>query len=318
MKDGRLLALPKKAFLPVICYHEEAFRALGATPPATYGQFLDFCARWMADHPQGHPEYALRLDYLMDQATPETLLLRYADWLARQGREIRFDTPGFKALLDRLLKVLEAHKASPRQEGTPLFTLRDAPVQAGYRYLPLSFEEGLPAALGFPPDDFGLSCFVINPFSRRRAEALALMESFWQGLWPVQQMILDSGIRDAVKNPDYEEELRRRQEVIAGYAGRVQALEGAEKRETEGTLRRLREDAARFEREGLWWVSQEEVDRYRALAELIYLNPFNPILELQRSSPQIFLRLLEPGADSGRILRELDDMCRLMLLEREP
>lgn len=317
MRDGKLLALPKQAFLPVICYHEEGFRALQLTPPKTYAQFADFYLQWMADWPEGHPDYSLRLDYLMDHLTPETVLKNHADWLSRHGKEIRFDTPELKALMEGLLKMWQAHRAIDPQEGTPLFTLRDAPAQAGYRYLPLSFDEELPAAVTFPPDAFSLKWFVVNPFSHRKQEALHLVESFWQGLRPNARMILDSGMTEAIQNPEYEREAQRRREEIALNTDKLKGLEDAERREAEQTLEAMREALRGFEAENRWWVSQEDVNRYRALTPLIYLNPFNPVLELLNSQPQFFLRLSEPGADAGRFLKELDDMCRLMLLERK-
>ena len=70
-----------------------------------------------------------------------------------------------------------------------------------------------------------------------------------------------------------------------------------------------------FEKTSRWALSQSALDIYKGLAHLVYINEFNPVVDLFDDTPELFDSA--EALSIPRFLETLDSKINLILLEND-
>lgn len=314
-KDDGIYALPKEIFLPMLAYNVEAFETLGLTPPETYEEFFDFHITWALEYAEMYPDYRLMAmgDYGIDL---ETLMKRYANEMAHSGKSLQYQTPFMEDLLGKFFEA-EALADTLENEGDVyLFYMRDVPSTAGYAYIPLKFEEDSTFAIELQKNDF--QYFVVNPYSENKELATAFLEAYITHMESFYEVILFSSVSEPIPNPEYEETLGYMEEYLADMAATAALAEPSEKRELEERIASYEKQVTYYRENERFSIAAEDIATYRAYADNVYFNPFNPILYLVNEYPGDFAGPDEnPQFNISQFLKNLDEKVSRIQREME-
>jgi ABC-type glycerol-3-phosphate transport system substrate-binding protein len=251
-------------------------------------------------------------------------------------KPLSFQSPALKAAINQLLTIAQKHGASgftPQQildtniadeDIKPEMFFLNAGGLIGHfgenpdgasRLFPFTFEKDEQAIL-----DGYLEVAVINPNSKRMAEALSFLEILSRKETnPVQYTLLHQNADQAVANPNAKEWLQALQEE-------VQLLEKAiEKANQQGNT----QDAQQLNREltvikeaieggaGLWLMTEQEVQAYRPIQPQIKFFE-NSALLTENAMEQIrqsTKRLMGGQLTTDMFLNELDRIAKMVYAE---
>lgn len=303
-------AFPKDVFLEVLCYHKPTFAALGMEPPATYGEYFDFCLNWLEELGEAYPDLSLRP--FTDGLDLETLLIRYANAQMRQGGEPTFATPELAALVEQYFALEKAYEQAGTSGKTALFASYTLPLwgeEDAYGYLPLSF--GVEATL--TPAEGDVSYFVVNPYGQHPLEAMALVASYGDWRAEVGQALLFSSVDQPIERKLFADEYAAMEKKLAELEESLAQADPADRRDLEMQIDEQRAKMAALQEEDRWAVSLEALETYRELSNLVWLNPENAV-------PQLWDELPQPNADASAqeilsFLETLDQRWRMLRLE---
>ncbi|NLW20607.1 MAG: extracellular solute-binding protein [Clostridiales bacterium] len=313
-QDGQLYGVPKVAFPSSLAYRPEALADLGLEVPTTWAEYFDLGYQWLTSLADEHPDYYFEpIGYT---TTIDTLLPNYLDERALNGQPYTMNTPVLRELLAKYRLVLDALSTERARGGIHLFHLVDVPYPLDtYIELPMAFETGNKPVVGFPPDSF--SYFVVNPYSKNHELALQFLTYFVDSMAPHLRMRLLSTMNKPIENPEYQTQKERLESERMEVANSLATAEGALHSELESQLQVLEAQLADLE-ESRWEVTQAQNDRYRRFTDNLYLNPFNPLPQLQAQYPALFAEIEDnPQFDAGIFLARLDEMIAAMLRENE-
>jgi len=171
--NNRIVAGPKRIFLPMLSYNKEAFDKLGLIPPTTYQEFFEFYLSWKDDYAYKYPEYTVDSleNYNMDLAR---LVKKYTDEMSKNNREARYQSESLQKVLEKYLAAHSIQSLDRESGAIPLFSIMDVPKKGSYEYLPLTFETENVFVIDVSPDDFAY--FVVNPYSKNKEEAITFFD----------------------------------------------------------------------------------------------------------------------------------------------
>lgn len=314
-QGASLYGIPKKAFLPVIAYNKDAFADLGLPLPTTWAEYFDLGLAWQTGLADEHTDYSFTpIDYY---TTLDTLLTQYLDERAANGLPLVVNTQAVQELVGKYRQVAAASTSRREAGGIQLFTLVDVPYRGSeYQALPLRFDSASQPAFSLPPDSFNY--FVVNPYTKNRAEAMAFLAAYVDSLSPYIRILLSQAVKTPVENPEYAARLAQLQSQDAQLMQQIKTAQGAQRSELESqqaiVLRQL-QDLEEYER---WDISAEDIAAYQAFSGQVYLNPFNPLPTLLTSYPDLFTAFEgNPEADIPAFLDRLDGMIATLLRESE-
>lgn len=316
MNEQTIAAFPKQSFVEVLCYHKESFESLGLAPPSTYEEYMDLCLRWLEEQADDHPE--LTLNPFANRLGHETLFERYADEKARDGEALRFNTEDMARLIGKYLALKEAWEASgdDGRRGTPLFYSYDIPLLGAddaYAYLPLSFNKNAQPLIG--PAKNEIRCFVINPYGENPDDALAFVAASEAQRLEVQKALLYQNIDEPMESAYFRAERAAQEQALQTLESMADKAEPIARRDIEAQIEQHKMMMEDFEKTSRWALSQSALDIYKGLARLVYINEFNPVVDLFDDTPELF--------DSAEVLsiphflETLDSKINLILLEND-
>ena len=310
--NGRILALPKKIFLPMLSYNKEAFDRLGLVPPTTYEEFFDFCLLWMENYALQYPEYSI--DSIGNVLDMNGLFKRYANEMQFNGKPLIYQSEPLKRVLVKYLAVMEAMKKD-REAGTvSLFYVMDIPYKGSYEYMPLTFERENSFVMDVSADDF--SYFVVNPNSENKEAAIDFLEAYIINMEDIYRVILFDTINEAIPLDGYEQELARREEELAALLTLLETVEPSEIKHIEDRINQQKSSIDYYQKNERWAVSQEDIDVYKMFADSVYFKPFNPIHVLESEYPELFdIHGMSTTSGMNQYLIEIDTKVRLMMAE---
>ncbi len=335
--DGHLRAYPVYISAGHIGLDTPLWRTyLGDTPlPTTYEEFFSAFLQYLDANDEAEPDV-----YFVADEDAEGLLnhmvFQYIYQNETADKPLSFQSPALKAAINQLLTIAQKHGASgftPQQildtniadeDIKPEMFFLNAGGLIGHfgenpdgasRLFPFTFEKDEKAIL-----DGYLEVAVINPNSKRMAEALSFLEILSQKETnPVQYTLLHQNADQAVANPNAKEWLQALQEE-------VQLLEKAiEKANQQGNT----QDVQQLNREltvtkeaieggaGLWLMTEQEVQAYRSIQPQIKFFE-NSALLTENAMEQIrqsTKRLMGGQLTTDMFLMELDRIAKMVYAE---
>jgi ABC-type glycerol-3-phosphate transport system substrate-binding protein len=251
-------------------------------------------------------------------------------------KPLSFQSPALKAAINQLLTIAQKHGASgftPQQildtniadediKPEMFFLNADGLIgqfgenpDGGSRLFPFTFEKDEQAIL-----DGYLEVAVINPNSKRMAEALSFLEILSRKETnPVQYTLLHQNADQAVANPNAKEWLQALQEE-------AQLLEKAiEKANQQGNT----QDVQQLSREltvtkeaieggaGLWLMTEQEVQAYRSIQPRIKFFESSALLteNAMEQFRQSTKRLMGGQLTTDMFINELDRIAKMVYAE---
>lgn len=314
-KDGAILALPQTLFVNLPVVSESGLAQLDLPVPRTYLEYFQLCYTILTEKMDEFPQFYFDpFDNGFDLAS---VLARIAAELQKNGQPLDFETQEIQELLAQIALVARLPEGSYAQEQEWLFYsyyLPHLPKDRAHLVLTLSPENTPAFTVG--ADD--LKYLVINPFSNNQEAALKLLESTLINQYDGYRLVMYQDMAEAIENKDYQQQLQRKEELVAMFQQQADKATGAEKSNLEQQLIYQREDLEAFRESGRYQISPQEVDRTRQLAPLAYLPDFNPIWMLARAYPDFFEEYRSnPNFEPKQFLAQLNAMVKTALLEQE-
>lgn len=314
MSSGeQIIAFPKEVFLDMFSYNRPVFEALGLKAPETYEEYLDFCLDWIENRADDEANYGLEpFSNGMDMMS---LLRNYANELSKAGKPLVFSTDIMRNIIGKYM-VIHALGHAGERESQPLFYLYMIPMTAGgFDYLPLRFDKANDFVKGIGPDEF--SYFVINPYTKNPEAALSFIQNYTRSIDTMYRLVLEERTQ-AIIDPGYEQVLSAMTCELTLLEESAAKAQGAERRELEGQIKKAREDIDYFEENGKWAITQDEIDTYLAMADSVYIAPYNPISVLAEENPDMFEEWRSnPNFNIDQFLDRLDNMVQKAMAERD-
>ena len=316
MSEKKIVAFPKQLFVEVLCYHKESFESLGFAPPSTYEEYMDFCLRWIDEFAEIYPEFSL--NPFANDLSHEALFMRRADEKARDGEALRFNTEDMARLIGKYLVLMDAWKASgdDGRRGTPLFYSYAIPLlgaDGAYAYLPLSFNKKVQPLIGLAKNEFRY--FVINPYGENPDDALAFVAASEAQRLEVQKALLYQSIDEPMESAYFRSERAAQEQELQTLEAMKEKAEPLARRGIETQIQQYRMMMEDFEKTSHWALSQSALDIYKGLAHLVYINEFNPVVDLFDDTPELFDSA--EALSIPRFLETLDSKINLILLEND-
>lgn len=311
--DQGIYALPKRLFLPILSYNKMIFHQLGTTAPTTYHEYFDFCIVWLEEYAWQYPEY--RLNAFENGMDIWSLMKKYADEMEKNNKEIHFNTSFLSALLDKYLKVEELLQNNKQTGELNLFGLTDLPSQGSFAYLPLTFEKTNEFCIDISSNDFFY--YIINPYSENKEEALLFLENYIQNIEDVYvKALLFSSNNEPVENKEYEKNLVKMEEELESLNRLMEEEEAENKKIILSAIETKENVISQYKKSGQWLLTKEELELYNQYAGNIFINPFNPVIEIQKEYPSLFNDMVvNLNQHPSKFLEELDRKTQMMFHE---
>lgn len=313
--EGRILALPKDLSVDLPVHSISRFEQLSYQTPTTYQQYFEYCLDYLKNHQEDQPdiffqpfENGLDLASVLNKITVE---------LIAKGQPLDYERPEIKSLVGLMAQVaggLPAEHATAAEWLFYSYDLRTMMEDSARMLLSLTGDSA--PVLSIHPQ--GFSYYVVNPYTRNPALALAFLNSFLDSRNDTQAVIYDSRLTKAIEQPMYHRELKEKEDQLKLLQAELEQLTGAAKSDMEVAIAQQQQAIADYREHSRWWFSQEEVDRVRAMAPSVYIPDFNPIPLLQKEYPAFFEEYrTKPQFDADQFLAQLNQMVQTSLREQE-
>ncbi len=308
-----IVAVPKKLFLPILAYQPEAFQDLNLTCPTTYAEFLQFYIAWMEEGADEHPGYYVGpLENYLDFGK---LIKCYVDEMTKNGKPVDYQSAALQEVLQLYIQAQALPVPDFDWSETALFNIRDVPVTSGYAYLPLTFEAGNDYVFNVSENDFDY--FVVNPYSKRKTEAMEFLALYLGDMGDWYNVILYTSKALPVEHSDFNERVAAMELEIEQLETQLAAAPANEKQALQESVDNRRYELEQTKLYDRWMFSQEDIDLYKQYADGVYFNPFNPILTLQAEYPELFTAYAtNPQFNLQQFLNDLQSRVQMLLAER--
>ncbi len=313
-------------------------KEVGAAIPTTLQEYVELCIRWATEMAEEHPEYmfitnSTNLNYtLMTQ-----LIERYTANLLGEGKELQFDTPLFRGLMQKVMDadygdlgrevdweeaddeaMMELWEKSPLFESGMGFDPQNA--VGGMRnsdnnkqqYLYLPQEEG-----GEGQVEANMQLMVVLKTSENKDAAITFLEHYLDKMNALSRAALTPDMTQAIPNPNYEKELKDSESALTRYQEQMDKLTGAEKSNVEENFKYMKSHHERLKTSGQYWATEEEM---KALHETIsHFFLFSGLGNTQRrtywDSYELVDQMIDGVISLEQFVKQMDDKLRLVRME---
>lgn len=316
IKDGAMYALPSDLTMDMAAYTPAFFERFGFDVPTTMSELFELAKLWAYDYADDNPDASFR-PFTSAGVTLESILTRYADACAGNGREVKYSTPEMTALITEFLEVKELYDNMTRSSDYPelyAFNRVYLPMSTMYEFMPLAIIDGDKPVIGAA--DMEMEYLVINPYSPNRDKAMALARGVCADWWDVMKVLLRKSEAKPVQNTYYEQNVSDAKSYVAEAEEALKDCEPIERQSLEDNLERALEVLKRCE-DDRWRVSERDIGLYQSLVGRMKLDSFSPIKALIESQPDMINRLLGGSISVERFLQTLDEKLRAVRLEAE-
>ena len=247
--------------------------------------------------------------------------------MQKQGEELVFDTPVFRALMEGFSAIDFEEILSVQDQDADTYWTPDAlfstAMSVGYlgyqdeRFQPLylALEEG-----GEPFIGMNLSVLTVNPRTKRMDQALLYVSEYLDNLDKTSANItLFPDHNDPVENDSYQSNLEDMQESLAKMQQSLENASEENRAEIEQQIQWQEESIADWENYR-YSVTAEQIADYREnVAPLVYVIRQNVFLNADASATseinKLLMQYMEGAVNLDSLVRELDQRVRLMQLD---
>ena len=338
MQDGKIYALPASIMLIPLSAYVQPFEDLGLSYPTTLMGLLDLAEQWLDGLAQEHPDYVLFQDGGNLKETLQRLVIDiYVTNTLGAGDELVFDTPMFRALMQRLdgldfgdlglspdWETEEGRSAMEELWGkTPLFeanmgfepryaVARYHSAERAYQPLMLPLEEGQPAY-----SEGDIRMLVVMSTSQNQEVARRFLEHFLDKLDQVDKAAMNPEATAAIPNPLHDQELAQLEKSLRDMEAQLEKAEGVLRSDLEEGVRHTKEYLALVREEGKYLASEEDMARIHEVVG--HLVIFDGLRNAQRKAFRSDYSLLQQYFDGAisldQFIRQVDDKLRLVRME---
>lgn len=330
-RDGGIYGIPYGCSLSYLSYCPDAWAELGWSAedvPDSFPEFLSLLERWIGQAQAGDtPPVVVFNSFAEDLYGPSSYTYLLTGLLidsqilqcSHAGEPLRFDTPEFRACLERCADIgqrLYALEPVPNL-GQALFT-RSGGME-NLRYLvSLRLTEEQPTLI-----DTQISvamAFVNTQEAALGAEfALTMLEANETG--KAEAYLMQNA--QPLEDPGYPDAVAYWEEQVAALSARLAQgdLAPTEQEEGEMNLERYQEILSGLHAgDGRYLISPETLEGYRACGDLLYVQPPHAFLSTNESD--VNMRSLREQFASGllpvdQFLRRLDQMAAMLEMENQ-
>lgn len=356
VKDGKIYALPVYLYHHTYSQNDMLLEELNISSPKTFGDVCDILSDWYSDEDKV-AEYNFTEDPNVKYVMWDMLFNLYANHVYLSGEEMRFDTPVFRAMADKLMKALEnvpdisdsemqydeeyyekptlfgmqsldlyqmSNEAENRRR---IELLKEHPAFAddesykksdGYSY---PFDAMVLKATETSPEGFSmeLTLVFVNSKTHDPENALRYIENFIQGYMDETKISLCKDYAEPKLNQYYEKGVENQKDYVESLKKEIEKAEGAEKTELEKDLARAEVIYQLFlEGRGKYQYTQEGIEEYKSYLNNVYISTYdNSLFSRQEQILTLRQRLIEGQMNLDAFIKEADAKLKLIKLENQ-
>ncbi len=333
--DGKLIAFPYQFYSNAMGYAPDILKEIGVEePPKTIAELIDLYVEWVENYSTEYGNYTL-LDsiYNIRMELVNTVLMSYFSHYARIGEELKFDTPLFKSLLQKIDEAVpmleELNPSEDEQQGstvtyssdgtakpTSLFTgyLTINPQQyndnRGYEPLLLALDDGM------DPSFFAqIQVYIINPNSKNKDLAMTYLEYLAQNMPKDMAITLSPEANAPVESPEYAKSIERVKKQLDELNEQIKTAKPEDQKMLEENKKGL-EEYISWQEANRYMISESMIAQYRSLVPYICVDTQN--LDFLTSSPEatsLLQRFLQGEMDTQQFVKEYDRKLQMMRME---
>ena len=315
----KIAAFPKECFIETLCYNKQAFEEFNLTVPETYDEFFDLCINWLENPPENSENYIMDPFMSGFGVNLENMFLTYCAEMVRNDKTIDFSGEDIHRLLEKYRKIEELHEIdtdydSEKKHMFYTYALSILDENSDYGYMPLKFYKENTAAILSPMSEFsGLEYFVVNPYSKNAEDAYKLILSYDGKRETPSKAVLYTSVVGPIENPYYKEHMENFNVRLEELKESLEKADDFEKQDAQNNLDDFVEYMSHYERTAKWELSESASEIYRGMADMIYIESYNPFQALIMSEPELM-----QGADTMPIDMPLGSIdSKIKLLETE-
>ncbi len=340
MKDGKLYAIPYSPYGNSGWFYDpEVMNAVGLTEddlPTNYVELCEFITRWNDEFVDDYPEYwvteGLASDGLKADMLSTTMLSAYIDYCNYEGKDITFDTPVFREMMqawegiecDQIDKQLADDEANDNYRSALLTrfytTVGDFSWMGGNN----EYAKYLPITLTADTDETfttSMTVLFINPNSTHLEAAVNLLACTVEAYDNATKYTLFSDMTEPVRNSYYDQMVSNEQEYLNSLKKQLETADAADKQYLEESIKSeeeyLEKTLPRYEFD----ISAEAIQYYQEnVVPKICIQ--KPSFVTSSSDSNSELTNLVSRYRGGQItldqfIREADNKMRMMRMEDE-
>jgi hypothetical protein len=315
----KIAAFPKECFIETLCYNKQAFEEFNLTVPETYDEFFDLCINWLENPPENSENYIMDPFMSGFGVNLENMFLTYCAEMVRNDKTIDFSGEDIHRLLEKYRKIEELHEIdtdydSEKKHMFYTYALSILDENSDYGYMPLKFYKENTAAILSPMSEFsGLEYFVVNPYSKNAEDAYKLILSYDGKRETPSKAVLYTSVVGPIENPYYKEHMENFNVRLEELKESLEKADDFEKQDAQNNLDDFVEYMSHYERTAKWELSESASEIYRGMADMIYIESYNPFQALIMSEPELM-----QGADTmpiDMLLGSIDSKIKLLETE---
>jgi hypothetical protein len=333
-QDGRIYAVPVFMDSRGLCMMPDVWEEAGLKDkvPSSFMGLLDFLAWWSEEGQDEHPDVQLLQDVTdYGEALFKITMSQYVYTCQAEGRELSFDTPLFRTLMQALEKVdverlnktiTNNSRQDDRDANALLIDYGDwisahAMVRnrSNAEPLILPMEEGGPKHI-----PVFIEVLFINPLTRNMDIALKYLENALESMNPDQHVMMYPNDNKPVPLPGNEQLVAGWQDELDKQEKLLKKAKPEDKKDIETTIQSYKDLLAKKDN-FLWSVSAETIARYRELAPLCFTTTANLLnYQAQDGSSEIntlIERYRQKKMSLDQFITEADSKIQMILSERQ-
>ena len=315
----KIAAFPKECFIETLCYNKQTFEEFNLTVPETYDEFFDLCINWLENPPENSENYIMDPFMSGFGVSLENMFITYCAEMVRNNRAIDFSSEDMYRLMEKYRKTEELHEVdtdydSDKKHMFYTYALSILDENSDYGYIPLKFYKEDTAAILSPMSEFsGLEYFVVNPYSKNAEDAYKLILSYDGKRETPSKAVLYTSVVGPIENPYYKEHMEKFNIRLEELKQSLEKADEFEKQDAQNNLDDFVEYMSHYERTAKWELSTSASEIYRDMADMIYIEKYNPFQALIISEPELM-----QGAETmpiDMLLSSIDSKIKLLQTE---
>lgn len=333
-KDGKVYAVPVFMDSRGLCMMPDVWEEAGLKDkvPSSFIGLLDFFAWWSEEGHDQYPDVQLLQDVTdYGETLFKIAMSQYVYTCQAEGKELSFDTPLFRTLMQALEKVdvqrlnktiTNNSRQNDRDANALLIDYSDwisahAMVRnrSNAEPLILPMEEGGPKHI-----PVFIEVLFINPLTQNMDIALKYLDNALESMNPDQHVMMYPNDNEPVPLPGNEQLVAGWQEELDKQKKLLEKAKPEVKKDIETNIQWY-EDMLAKKDDFLWSVSAETIVRYRELAPLCFTATANLLnYQAQDGSSEIntlIERYRQKKMSLDQFITEVDSKIQMILLERQ-
>ncbi len=333
-RDGKVYAVPVFMNSRGLCMMPDVWEEAGLNDkvPSSFMGLLDFLAWWSEEGQDEHPDVQLLQDVTdYGETLFKITMSQYVYGCQAEKRELNFDTPLFRTMMqalekvdvDRLNKTITSNSRQNDRDANALLIDYGDWISASAMVrnrsnaepLILPMEEGGPKHI-----PVFIQVLFINPLTRNMDLALKYLENTLENMNPDQHVMMSPNDNEPVPLPGNEQLVAGWQEELDKQQKLLKKAKPEDKKDIETNIQWY-EDMLAKKDHFLWSVSAETIARYRELAPLCFTATANLLnYKAQDGTSEIntlIERYRQKKMSLDQFITEADNKIRMILLERQ-